>query len=95
VGRAPREHLRPEQPDRADADDDRAPARDEVDSAQDARERLDPNAVQITERGGQRHAVRRAQVLGEPAEVDARIAELTAGRLLPGAQRSQVPQGTW
>jgi len=49
VGRAPREHLRPEQPDRADADDDRAPARDEVDSAQDARERLDPNAVQITE----------------------------------------------
>lgn len=74
------EHLRPQEPDCAAADDDGAPRRQELGRPQHASERLDPDAVELAQRRRKRYAVRRAQVLAEPSGIDPRRLELAARR---------------
>src|SRR5581483_10737328 len=77
------EHLHPELPDRAAADDERPSGRQPSLRAEDAGERLHPDAVAGGNRIREGNDVRRAEPLREAARRDAHLRELAARRLVP------------
>src|SRR5207248_6558348 len=79
--------------DEATADDEHAPARHELERAEDARERLDVGAVCVVD--GRRHfdAVRECDALGEPAGNDRRLGEPFARGLVTGAAAGALATG--
>ena len=78
------QHLDPETPDRSGTDDEHPAGRHELCRTQHTRERLDPDAVVVAHRVGQRHAMARAQLLGEATGGDPQLAKLAAGGLVAG-----------
>ena len=78
------QHLDPEASDRSGADDEHPAGRHELGRPQHTRKRLDPDAVVVAHRVGQRHAMARAHPLGEPAGRDPQLAKLAACGLVAG-----------
>src|SRR5207237_4671406 len=70
--------------DRPRANHEDPPPRHGLRRPQDARQRLDPHAVELTERVRQRNAVRCAEQLREATGRDPLLAKLAARRLVAG-----------
>ncbi len=83
--------LRPEQADRATADDVHVPTRHVVSGPQHTGERLHPDAVELAEAVRQGDDVGRTEPLGETARVDPQLVELRARRAVAGATALATP----